>query len=174
MSDYQLEFPASATIAEDLKQLGNQLALAVGSAVGSAAKVLLQKAEFNEENFSQEIFVTTPQGKLDVMLLWDKDDGKANVTVGTGATFSGVFGYLPLIVALVAAILADQTPELLPVLRGIRVVLGAIVGLTAGFLLVGALGTLFAVKKPRVDPALEQKVQSAVRRVLFERGATPA
>jgi hypothetical protein len=174
MSDYQLELPASKTIFEDLQHLGQQLELAVGSAVSGAATVAPQKPDFDDDNFSQEIFVTTPQGKLEVMLLWDKDDGKANVSVGTSATVKGFFGYLPLIVALVAAVFADQSPELLPVLRGIRVMLGAVVGLAAGFLLVAVFGGLLAAKKPRVDPALEQKVQSAVRKVLFERGATPA
>jgi hypothetical protein len=172
MSDYQLHVPASATTSEQLAQLVGELGSSIARAVGGAAQVQPQKADADEDNFSQEIVVSTEKGKLEVMVLWSKDDGKTDVSVGASATVKGIVGYLPLLLALAVGFAADKTPELLPVLRGIRVALGATVGLVAGFLLLAVVGFLGAASKAKVKTGVEEQVEGAVRDVMLARGAS--
>lgn len=167
MSEYRFSLAAPGDVAE-LRNLVDELRAAIERSVAGYGKVISRPADVDDGSFSQDILVRSQQGQLEVAVLCGKQRGKAEVSVSSAATH--VTSSLPLVLALALGFVADKTPELLPILRGLRVTLGAVVGLVVGFLLVAALGAL-GIFKAKVDPALEKNVQSAVRKVMEARGA---
>ena len=167
MTEYQFSLAAPGDVAE-LRNLVDELRAALERSVAGYGKVISRPADVDEGEFSQDILVRSQRGQLEVAVLCAKERGKAEVSVSSATT--QVTAYLPIGLALVVGFVADKTPELLPILRGLRVTLGAVVGLVVGFLLVALIGA-FGVFKAKVDPALEKNVQSAVREVMRARGS---
>lgn len=167
MSTYQLPI-AAAGAKDELRGLVEQLRDALERSVAGQGRVVRCAAETNEEDFSQDLRVKSELGSLEVAVQYGQREGHAEISVAPAST--GWSSYLPLAIALVAALLADQVPELLPVFRGLRVMLGAVSGLVVGFLLVGLFGA-FGAFRTRVDAAFAQRVSTAVREVMQARGA---
>jgi hypothetical protein len=159
MSDFQFAVPGGV---EDVRRLVEQLRGAIERAVSGYAKVVSRPADADDGEFSQEMLVSSQRGQLEVAVSRSKHASIAEVSVSTGGSRAGL---LPIALALLVGFVADKSPELLPIFRGLRVMLGAVAGLVAGFLVVALLGALGLFRR-RVDSALEQSVQSAVRQVL--------
>lgn len=167
MSNYQLPISAAGAQAE-LRGLVDQLRDALERSVAGRGRVVRGAIETDEEDFAQDLRIQSELGSLEVAVQYGKSAGHAEVSVAiASAAWSG---YLPMGLALLAALLADQLPELLPVFRGLRVMLGAVAGLVVGFAFVGLLRA-FGAFRARVDAALEQKVRATVREVMQTRGA---
>lgn len=163
MSNYQL-----AIAPTELRGLVDQLRDALERSLGGQGRVVRGAAETDDEDFSQDLRIKSEQGSMEVAVQYGKGEGHAEVSVARAS--SSWSSYLPLALTVVAALLADQLPELLPVFRGLRVMLGAVTGLVVGFSFVGILSA-FGAFRVRVDAALEQKVRGAVREVMQARGA---
>jgi hypothetical protein len=167
MSTYQLPIAGAGARAE-LRRLVDQLREALERSVADQGQVVRGAVETNDEEFSQDLRIESERGALEVAVQYGKRDGRAEVSVAPES--SSWSDYLPMALALLAALLADQLPELLPVFRGLRVLLGAVTGLVVGCAFVGLLGA-FGAFRARVDAELEHKVRAAVREVMRARGA---
>lgn len=169
MSDFR--FPvAPSYAAQELQHLVDQLRTALEPVVDGQGRVVRHAPHVDEEDFSQDILVSSPFGQVEVAVCWDKSASEAAVSVSSGG--GSRQAYLPLVLGFAAAFLADRTPELLPIFRGLRVVLGVLVGTLVG-LLVLAVMAAFAPRRPRGGERLEARVERAVRQVLSQRAASP-
>lgn len=166
MSDFR--FPVTSP--QDLPHLVDQLRAALQPVVAGRGQVLRRASQEDEDEFSQDILVSSQLGQIEVAVSWDKGRGDAEVSVS--AASGSRRAYLPLAFAFAAAFLADRTPELLPVFRGLRVMLGVVAGTVVG-LLVLAVVSAFTPRRPRSDDGLQQNVERAVQSVLSQRG-TPS
>lgn len=170
MSDFQIELPHSPQVFDELKKMVREMKSAIEARVGSSAKVRHEQAEFDEDNFSQNLVITAEKGEIEVMVLWSKDDQRADVMVGGAVTAKGPVAYLPLVLALVFAFVFDQSLEWLPVFRGIRVFLGALCGFLVATGALAVLGVALGLKKAEIDPKITQEVEAAVRSAISDRG----
>lgn len=162
MSDYRFNL-TSDQARDELQQLVDRLRETVERAVSGYARVIRRPADTDDGNFSQELLVSSQAGQLEVAIDWNQGRPHADVSVATPT--SRVLMWLPAILALLIGVYADHSPELLPVLRGVRVMLGAVSGLVVGVLLTAVLGAL-GVGRAKRDPELDARVQGAVRAVL--------
>lgn len=61
---------------------------------------------------------------------------------------SSALSYLPLILAFGIGFIADKSPEFLPIFRGLRVMLGAVVGFVIGTLLLAVMNAFSRNRSP--------------------------
>jgi hypothetical protein len=167
MSSFQF---AVAGGVEEVKQLVEQLRGAIERAVSGYAKVVSRPADADDGEFSQELLVSSTRGQLEVVVARGKGAREAEVSVSSGGSRAGL---VPVGLALLVGFVADKSPEILPIFRGLRVMLGAVAGLAAGFLIVALLSALGLFRR-RVDGTLEQSVRAAVQQVLQARSGTEA
>lgn len=146
-----------------------QLRSAIERAVSGYGKVTSWPADVDGDDFSQGLLISSRNGQLELAVQYEKNAQQAEVSLSPAGSH---LGWLPLALAAVVGFAADRTPELLPIFRGLRVMLGATVGLVVGFLLVAAVGAV-GLLRTRVDASLEQSVRAAVREVVQARGAHP-
>jgi hypothetical protein len=168
MTDYRFSLTVPNAV-DDLRELVQRLRSAIEQSIAGYGMVISRPADADDAAFSQDLLVRSRQGELEVAVHWHRDDGQAEVAVT--APSSRVSAYLPVLLAAVLGLVADKTPDILPILRGLRVVLGSVTGLVVGFALVAVMGAL-GFFKARTDPALQKNVQSAVREVMLARGSS--
>jgi hypothetical protein len=165
MNDYRFTLTAPSAV-QELRDLVQRLRGAIEQSVAGYGMVISRPADADDAEFSQDLLVRSRQGELEVAVQWQRADGQAAVAVAVPSSRGAA--YLPLLLALLLGFVADKTPEILPILRGLRVMLGAVTGLVVGFALVAIMGAL-GFFKARRDPALQRNVQSAVREVMLAR-----
>jgi hypothetical protein len=164
-------FQSAATVPggiEDVRRLVEQLRAGIERAVSGYARVVSRPADVEDGEFSQELLISSQRGQLEVAVSRSKHAREAEVSVSAGGSRAGL---VPVAMALLLGFVADKTPEILPIFRGLRVTLGAVVGLSVGFLVVALMGALGLFRR-HLDRTLQQSVQSAVRQVLEARSGT--
>jgi hypothetical protein len=126
-----------ASAREQLKEEVNRLKGLLTSGLPGVARIELMKPDSDESSWSRAIKVVPSSGKVwvEVEVSWSEDDAQAEVDVSTSSSAAAKLGVLPLVAAAIVGFVADQHPEWLPVLRGIRVGAGAVVGFIIGLLL---------------------------------------
>lgn len=167
MSDYRFALPAVNDV-DEVRHLVEQLRAAIERSVAEQAKVVSRPAEVDDGDFSQRILVGSQRGQLEVEVV--RSNGEGAVEVSVRSPQRRLTSYLPVALALAMGFVADKTPEILPILRGLRVTLGAVAGLVVGVCIVAILGA-FGIFDARVDATLEKHVRAALREVLLARGA---
>jgi hypothetical protein len=167
MSSFQVAVPGGV---EDVRKLVEQLRGVIEPAVSGYAKVLSRPADVEGGEFSQDLLVSSQRGQLEITVERGKGALEAEVSISAGGSRAGL---VPVGMALLVGFVADKSPELLPIFRGLRVMLGAVAGLVVGFVIVALLGAIGFFRRG-VDTTLEQTVQAAVRRFLAVRSGSDA
>lgn len=165
MADFELSLPQAShpSLSRFVTRLRDRLEVVVGS----EAKVSRSAGEKDEESFSQSVRVTAPnEAALEVLVEWEKDTGKLEINVSPVSNAPGFVKFVSVAFIVVAVILADQSPELLPVFRGLRVILGGLVGLVVGLLVQTVVTKALSKKSAPLDPALEAQVREVVGEIV--------
>lgn len=161
------ERPLPSVSSTQLSKWVTRLRDRIEAEVDQSTRVTRSAGTKDEESFSQSVRVTTPNGAaLEVLIEWEKDTGKLEVELAPVSNAPGFVKYLSFVVAILGALWADQNPDLLPFFRGIRVLLGAVVGFTLGFVFQAIASQLFSKKSAPLDPAIEARVEGVVRELV--------
>jgi hypothetical protein len=175
MSDFDLPLSASPTAQTELTKLVESIRDALEGAGLPGVNVRRDKAEVDEDSFSQAISITAGKpGSMKLEVAWEKSEGKASISLETRTKASGILTYVPIVCALLFAFIADKNRELLPVFRGIRVALGAGVGIAIGAVLSKVLTGVLTKPEDKFPAETEAKVRAIVGDLLQARGAREA
>lgn len=170
-ADFEFRLTSSNAVPE-LNAFVSTLQRRLEDELGKGAHVNLGEDdnENGDDVYRRSVFVHAPGGgTLELYVGWEKDEGVVEIDFASSVTLGKPWSYAPVVLAFGAAFLADQSPELLPFFRGIRVFLGAFAGWFLGFVVITLLGVVMAGSKKQVPAELKEKVRGVVGAVVTER-----